>query len=49
MSTESVFGALFGFLLLDEQLASIQVIGCVLILAAVLAAQVAPALPRLKE
>ena len=39
MSLESVFGAFFGWLLLDERLGSQEVAGCALILAAVLLAQ----------
>ncbi len=40
MSTELIFAALFGFLLLGEQLAAVQVLGCVLILAAILLPQI---------
>jgi len=39
MSLESVFGAFFGWLLLDERLGSQEVAGFALILAAVLLAQ----------
>ncbi len=40
LSLESVFSAFFGWLLLSERLTTIQVIGCALILAAILISQV---------
>jgi drug/metabolite transporter (DMT)-like permease len=39
LSLESVFAVLSGWLLLDERLAAIQVLGCVLIFVAVLLSQ----------
>ena len=39
MSTESVFSAIFGFLILHETLTSRQLLGCVLVFAAVIVAQ----------
>jgi drug/metabolite transporter (DMT)-like permease len=39
LSMESVFAALFGFLLLDERLVAVQILGCGLILLAILMAQ----------
>ncbi|NOY99241.1 MAG: EamA family transporter, partial [Chloroflexi bacterium] len=42
LSLESVFAVLSGWLLLDERLAPIQILGCGLILAAVLLAQMRP-------
>ncbi len=38
-ATEPVFAALFGFLLAAETLSSVQILGCVLILAGMLAAE----------
>jgi drug/metabolite transporter (DMT)-like permease len=40
MSLEAVFGAVFGVLFLAETLAPIQILGCVLMLAAMILAQV---------
>lgn len=42
LSTESVFAAIFGFLLLGEVLTPVQIAGCGLILVAILLAQLAP-------
>ena len=42
MSTESVFGAFFGWLLLGDFLSSRQVFGCLLVLAAVILSQLVP-------
>ena len=42
LSTEAVFAALFGYLLLGELLAARQILGCVLIMAAILLAQWRP-------
>jgi drug/metabolite transporter (DMT)-like permease len=43
LSLEAVFAAIFGFLLLGERLAPLQVIGCLLILGAILRVQFRPA------
>lgn len=43
MSLEAVFAAIFGFLLLNERLAPLQLAGCALILAAILSIQLRPA------
>jgi drug/metabolite transporter (DMT)-like permease len=40
LSLESVFAALFGFIFLDERLVFVQILGCMLIMVAVLLAQV---------
>ena len=40
MSLESVFSVLTGWLILDEQLGGREIMGCVLIFAAILLAQV---------
>lgn len=42
LSLEAVFAAVFGFLLLDERLAPLQLLGCGLILAAILTVQLRP-------
>ncbi len=42
LSTEAVFGALFAYLFLSEVLGPRQILGCVLIMAAILLAQVRP-------
>ncbi|HEY9075978.1 MAG TPA: DMT family transporter [Anaerolineaceae bacterium] len=42
LSMESVFAALSGFLILGEDLTAVQIMGCVLILAAILLAQIQP-------
>jgi drug/metabolite transporter (DMT)-like permease len=42
MSTEAVFGTLFGFLFLNELLNVQQIFGCVLIMAAMIMAQIRP-------
>ena len=42
MSMESVFGALFGWLLLGDILSARQVVGCLLVLAAVILSQLLP-------
>ncbi len=42
MSTESVFSAVFGFLILHEVLSAKQIFGCVLVFAAVILAQIVP-------
>jgi len=39
LSAEAVFAALFGWLLLDESLTGVQILGCVLMVAAMLMAQ----------
>jgi drug/metabolite transporter (DMT)-like permease len=39
LSTEAVFAALFGWLLLDERLTGIQILGCVLMAAAMVLVQ----------
>jgi drug/metabolite transporter (DMT)-like permease len=49
LSMESVFAALFGFLLLHERLAPVQVLGCVLIFAAVALIQLLPGQPNLES
>ncbi|NTU75998.1 MAG: DMT family transporter, partial [Anaerolineaceae bacterium] len=41
LSLETVFAALFGFLILGENLAPSQIVGCVIILAAIVIAQLA--------
>ncbi len=46
LSTESVFAAVFGFLLLGETLTLLQIAGCGLILVAILLAQLAPGRPN---
>lgn len=43
MSLESVFSVLFGFILLHERLSARELIGCVIMFAAVILAQLAPA------
>ena len=43
MSMESVFGALFGWLLLGDLLSSRQIVGCLLVLSAVILSQLLPA------
>ena len=43
MSMESVFGALFGWLLLGDVLSSRQIVGCLLVLSAVILSQLLPA------
>ncbi len=43
LSLEAVFAAVFGFLLLGERLAPLQLLGCGLILAAILTVQLRPA------
>jgi drug/metabolite transporter (DMT)-like permease len=40
MSLESVFSVLFGWLFLHENLLPVQIIGCIIILAAVLLVQI---------
>lgn len=42
LSTEAVFAALFGYLILGELLGARQILGCALIMAAILLAQVRP-------
>ena len=49
MSTESVFGALFGWLLLGDLLSSRQVVGCLLVLAAVILSQLLPSGKRCRD
>lgn len=46
LSSEALFGALFGALLLNERLPAIGLIGCALIFAAILAVQLVPLLGR---
>lgn len=43
LSMEAVFAALFGWIMLGEQLSTFQIIGCVLIFASIIAVQVLPA------
>jgi drug/metabolite transporter (DMT)-like permease len=45
MSTEAVFGTLFGFLFLGELLTTRQAVGCALIMAAMILAQLRPGAP----
>ena len=49
MSTESVFGAFFGWLLLGDVLSSRQVVGCLLVLAAVILSQLLPSGKRCRD
>ncbi len=42
MSLESVFAALFGFIFLDERLAPLQLLGCIMIFAAIVWVQLQP-------
>ncbi len=42
ISLESVFGLAFGWWILDEELTDIQLIGCALMLAAIIVAQIKP-------
>ena len=46
LSSETVFAALFGALLLGERMAAIGLAGCALILAAILSVEVVPALAK---
>jgi len=46
LSSEALFGALFGALLLGERLGPSGIAGCVLILAAILAVQLVPLMNR---
>jgi drug/metabolite transporter (DMT)-like permease len=46
LSTEAVFAAIFGALLLGERIPAIGLVGCALILAAILAVETVPALTR---
>jgi drug/metabolite transporter (DMT)-like permease len=47
MSSESVFSVIFGFLILHEALTVRQIVGCVLVFAAVLLAQITPGQKKL--
>ncbi len=49
LSMEAVFATLFGYLFLRESLAGQQVIGCALMLAAMILAQVSSYTPTLHE
>lgn len=46
MSTESVFAAIFGFLLLNELLSGKQILGCVLVFAAVVMSELLPKMTK---
>lgn len=46
MSLESVFGALAGWLILDERMYSVEIVGCVLMLAGMLITQAGVILHR---
>ncbi len=49
LSLESVFSAIFGWLLLSEKLNTVQIIGCVLILAAILMSQLLTPRPVIEK
>jgi len=42
MSLEAVFAAIFGWLLLSESLSGIQILGCLLMITAMVLAQIGP-------
>ena len=46
LSTEAVFAALFGAILLGERIPPVGIVGCVLIFAAIVAVETVPALVR---
>lgn len=49
LSMEAVFAAIFGWLLLDERLAPVQILGCLFMLAAMLLAQLRPGIKQLNQ
>jgi drug/metabolite transporter (DMT)-like permease len=49
LSLEAVFAALFGWLILSEKLTAIQIVGCLLIMAAILISQLLSSRPINKE